>query len=103
MFLGVQHLFVCVQVKLMLSWVVFSGLAVVAACTQVKADQKASTVVRKYFHLLALLVYLPGILLKPCLLYLASGITLAIFIGIEVFITILFVNTVNPFLIEKSI
>ncbi|KAG8276716.1 hypothetical protein J6590_058387 [Homalodisca vitripennis] len=70
-------------VKLLGSWVVMTALAVVATMTQVKAGQKASTIVRKYFHLLALFVFLPGVVLKPCLLYVASGVMLAVFIGLE--------------------
>ncbi|XP_054288811.1 dolichol kinase-like [Macrosteles quadrilineatus] len=70
--------------KLVASWVLASVVAVVAAMTQVKGGRKASTIVRKYFHLLAVAVYLPGLLLNPCLLYLASGIIFAIFVGLEI-------------------
>lgn len=71
------------QIKLFGSWILFTALAVTAAATQVQRGQKATTIVRKYFHLLALLVYLPGLVLKPCFLYLASGVIFAVLIGLE--------------------
>lgn len=70
-------------VKLLLSWIAFSVLAVSAVAFQVKGQKKASTVVRKTFHLLALAVYVPGLILHLCLLYTASGIVFALFVALE--------------------
>lgn len=62
----------------------FSGFAVIAVTLQVRSNSKASTIVRKYFHLLALAVFIPGLVLNQCLLYTASGIVFALFIILEV-------------------
>jgi dolichol kinase len=71
-------------VYLLLYWLVCSGVAVIAVCTQVQDKQQASTGVRKTFHLLMLAVYVPGLAWECTLLYLASGIALAALITLEV-------------------
>nr|CAD7423999.1 unnamed protein product [Timema monikensis] len=76
-------LYVC-QIVLVVYWIVCSVVAILAVTTQVKAGEHASTRVRKYFHLLALAVFIPGILLRFCLLYLASGVVLALFVILEI-------------------
>lgn len=80
--------FLLLQVQMVAVWVLLTVTAVAATVFQVTGGQKASTVVRKYFHLLALFVYLPGLLLKPCLLFLASGIVFAAFLVLEVIIVV---------------
>nr|CAD7194842.1 unnamed protein product [Timema douglasi] len=72
------------QIVLVVYWIVCSVVAILAVTTQVKVGEHASTRVRKYFHLLALAVFIPGILLRFCLLYLASGVVLALFVILEV-------------------
>lgn len=70
--------------QLLIYWVICSAIAVVAVVLQVSGNKKASTIVRKIFHLLAVSVFVPGLIYRPCLLYLASGIVLGIFIALEV-------------------
>ncbi|KAK9507513.1 hypothetical protein O3M35_007353 [Rhynocoris fuscipes] len=72
-----------VTIKLMGFWSICTILAVVAVLTQVGSNEKATTAIRKVFHLLALLVFVPGIIFKPCLLYVASGVVFAIFIFLD--------------------
>ncbi|CAL1265387.1 unnamed protein product [Larinioides sclopetarius] len=50
-----------------------------------KPNYKASTVVRKCFHFIICIVYIPGILYDVDLLRLASGIALTAFIVLEMF------------------
>lgn len=59
-------------------------IAVYAINRQIKEAKKASTIARKTFHILAVMVYFPGILHKCTFMYLASAVTLGIFISIEV-------------------
>ena len=44
----------------------------------------SSTVVRKGFHLLALAIYIPGVIYEPYVMHLASSVATAAFIFIEV-------------------
>ena len=44
----------------------------------------SSTIVRKYFHLLALAIYIPGVIYEPYVTHLASSVAVAAFIFIEV-------------------
>ncbi|KAI4457895.1 transmembrane protein 15-related [Holotrichia oblita] len=64
-------------------WVLCSGCATYAVSKQIKVAKKASTVIRKSFHILAILVFLPGLLFECIFIYLASGVTLGIFIILE--------------------
>lgn len=52
---------------------------------QISSDTHAGTAGRKIFHLLAVLVYIPGLMFEPTLLYLASGIIMGIFMMLEVY------------------
>uniref|UniRef100_A0A1B6D909 dolichol kinase n=1 Tax=Clastoptera arizonana TaxID=38151 RepID=A0A1B6D909_9HEMI len=72
-----------VTVNLLLCWLLFSVLAILGIAIQIRGNNKASTIVRKYFHLLALGVYIPGLIFNQCLLYTASGVVLALFIVLE--------------------
>lgn len=72
------------QVLLVIYWVICSGLAVMAVNVQIQGQQQASTVVRKYFHMLAVAVFIPGLIKECCVLYLASGVVLAVITTLEV-------------------
>lgn len=50
---------------------------------QINKKEKATTVVRKTFHFLAIAIFVPGFLYKCSILYLASGVVLGIFIVLE--------------------
>ncbi|XP_017865758.1 PREDICTED: dolichol kinase isoform X1 [Drosophila arizonae] len=54
-----------------------------AVSWQLKSSTRASTRVRKVFHLLILLVFVPGLIYQCTLLYLATGVALAIFVVLE--------------------
>ncbi|KAL1117800.1 hypothetical protein AAG570_004115, partial [Ranatra chinensis] len=71
------------SVQLLGYWLVCSLLGCAAVVYQSKKLQKASTVTRKIFHVLTVIVFIPGIIIKPCLIYLASGIVFALFILID--------------------
>lgn len=65
-------------------------LAALTVLIFVKNNAQADTSSRKIFHILAVMVYIPGLLWQQTFLYLASGIILAIFVLIEV--NIKFIN-----------
>jgi dolichol kinase len=75
---------VLAQVLLVTYWAVCSGLAVMAVNVQIQGQQQASTVVRKYFHILAVVVFIPGVIRECCFLYLATGVVLALITALEV-------------------
>lgn len=58
-------------------------IAVVAVNWQIRKNQRGSTSTRKIFHILIVLVYVPGLIFQCLLLYVASVIILAIFIVLE--------------------
>ena len=58
----------------------------------------STVIVRKYFHLLGLAVYVPGVILEPELTHLASSVAVAAFIFIEV--TGIFLMTISA--VESS-
>ncbi|XP_071050916.1 dolichol kinase [Onthophagus taurus] len=71
------------QIKIFLYWSLCISAAVYTLIKQISGAQKASSVVRKTFHILAVLIYVPGLLAECSILYLASGVVLGLFIGIE--------------------
>ncbi|XP_056637122.1 dolichol kinase [Diorhabda sublineata] len=71
-------------IKLILYWIFCSGIAVLAIINQIFYARKASTGTRKIFHLLAVAVYIAGLLYRCSFLYLASGVVLGIFIALEI-------------------
>lgn len=65
-------------------WSVCLLIAIIIITRQILSDSSASTVERKTFHLLSVLVYTPGLIWEPTLLYLASGIIMGLFMMLEV-------------------
>ncbi|XP_014219161.1 dolichol kinase [Copidosoma floridanum] len=72
------------KIILFIYWAVCLLLAIIFGTYQTLKQTHASTSIRKIFHLLAVLVYIPGLICEPTLLYLASGMVLAFFSMIEV-------------------
>ncbi|KAF8794238.1 Dolichol kinase like protein [Argiope bruennichi] len=74
------------RVFLILFWLLstFSSVTFVI-WVNYKPNYKASTLVRKYFHLIICIIYVPGIFYDLDLLRLASGIALTAFIVLEMF------------------
>ncbi|XP_026686767.1 dolichol kinase [Diaphorina citri] len=71
-------------VLLVIYWVACVLIAIAVIAFQISSNQKATTSLRKYFHLLAVAVYIPGLVFNRCLLYLASGVVLALFLVLEI-------------------
>ncbi|XP_033109504.1 dolichol kinase-like isoform X2 [Anneissia japonica] len=69
-----------IRIWLIASWVVL----VTVATLIVYKTESSSTVVRKYFHLIAVAIYVPGVFLDLKLIYLASAGALFIFLIIEI-------------------
>lgn len=76
------------QVYVILYWATCVLIAILLMYFQVHKGEKASTALRKYFHILAVFIYLPGFLFECTLLYIATGVVFAIFIILEVTIYI---------------
>lgn len=74
------------QIAIILYWTICLLLSICTITYQILSKSQATTSTRKYFHILAVLVYIPGMIYDPSLLYFASGIILALFIIIEVLI-----------------
>ncbi|GFQ96566.1 dolichol kinase [Trichonephila clavata] len=74
------------RVILILYWLLCTFISIIfVICVNWKPNYKASTLVRKYFHLIINIVYIPGIMYDLDLLRLASGIALTTFIILEMF------------------
>lgn len=67
-------------------WLCVVAVAVVFVAwkSRYSNSNASSTVVRKFFHLLALAIYIPGVIYEPYVTHLASSVALAAFIFIEV-------------------
>ncbi|XP_008556206.2 dolichol kinase [Microplitis demolitor] len=71
------------KISLIMYWSVCLLIAIIIITRQILSDSSASTVERKTFHLLSVLVYTPGLIWEPTLLYLASGIIMGLFMMLE--------------------
>lgn len=72
------------QLTTVIFWSILSAAAAVVVYRKINGAEKASTVVRKIFHLLAVAVYIPGLLYHCNFLYLASGVVFGVFIILDV-------------------
>lgn len=59
------------------------GMTVATVIWQMKRDEQSNTRTRKIFHLLIVLVFLPGLIYQCAFLFVASGIALALLIVLE--------------------
>ncbi|KOX67918.1 Dolichol kinase [Melipona quadrifasciata] len=64
-------------------WALCLLLGILVVIYQILLNIQATTSTRKIFHLLAVLVYIPGLIYEHVLLYLASGIIMGLFIFLE--------------------
>ncbi|KAL3276653.1 hypothetical protein HHI36_012023 [Cryptolaemus montrouzieri] len=69
--------------KVVLYWLICSCLAALVILRHRKMAGKATSAERKIFHILAIAVYVPGLMYECNLLYLGSGILLGIFFLLE--------------------
>ncbi|KAJ8960605.1 hypothetical protein NQ318_013897 [Aromia moschata] len=72
------------MLKLVIYWSFCTGIAVLTVSNQIFYAKKASSGMRKVFHILAVVVYIPGLLYGCSFLYLASGVVLGIFFTLEI-------------------
>ncbi|XP_074114082.1 dolichol kinase isoform X3 [Cotesia typhae] len=71
------------QIFLIMYWTVCLLIGIIIITHQILSESSASTIERKTFHILAVLVYIPGLIWEPTLLYLASGIVMILFMMFE--------------------
>lgn len=71
------------RICLFFSWILLTFLAVLVVAYQQFVGNRASTVTRKLFHALILLVYIPGLAWDSELLRLASLLAFAVFLVLE--------------------
>ncbi|XP_029052292.2 dolichol kinase [Osmia bicornis bicornis] len=64
-------------------WAVCLLLGVAVVAYQILLNNQATTSIRKMFHLLAVLVYVPGLIYEHILLYFASGVVMGLFLFLE--------------------
>ncbi|XP_076643641.1 dolichol kinase [Halictus rubicundus] len=64
-------------------WAICLLLAIIAVTYQTLWNFQATTSIRKIFHILAVLVYIPGLIYEQTLLYFASGVIMGLFIFLE--------------------
>jgi len=67
-------------------WTVCFLLGVSVIIYQISSKSRATSSTRKNFHILAIFVYIPGMIYDPSLLYLASGVMFILFVALEVFV-----------------
>ncbi|XP_046834604.1 dolichol kinase isoform X1 [Vespa crabro] len=71
------------RITLIIYWTICLLFCVFVIIFQTLSGIQATTSIRKYFHVLAVLVYIPGLIFEPTLLYLGSGVIMGIFILFE--------------------
>nr|XP_033322583.1 dolichol kinase [Megalopta genalis] len=64
-------------------WAICLLVAIIAVVYQILWNSQATTSIRKIFHILAVLVYIPGLIYEQTLLYFASGVIMGLFIFLE--------------------
>lgn len=64
-------------------YIAFLVLAGVVVTWQIRKNQRGTTSARKTFHILIVMVYMPGLIFQCHFLYVASAVILAIFIILE--------------------
>ncbi|KAL9986140.1 hypothetical protein ACROYT_G000230 [Oculina patagonica] len=76
---------VYIRIPLIRYWfcIVLVAIGFVAWQNRRLTSSSSSTITRKFFHLLALAIYIPGVVYEPYLTHLASSIAVAAFIFIE--------------------
>lgn len=79
-----MHLSATFQLKTVIFWSILSVIAAVVIQQKIKGAQKATTILRKVFHIIAICVFLPGLMYHCNFLYLASGVVLGVFIVLDV-------------------
>jgi len=74
------------QCYLILYWslIVILSIAVVIVKNAIESTSQSTTITRKYFHVLAIAVFLPGIIFDAHLMHLAASVALAAFLFLEV-------------------
>ncbi|XP_046623421.1 dolichol kinase isoform X1 [Neodiprion virginianus] len=71
------------RVFMVLYWLLCLALGIGVISYQILCNSKATTSARKSFHVLAVMVYIPGLISEPTLLYVASGLVMALFLMLE--------------------
>ncbi|XP_013774987.1 dolichol kinase-like [Limulus polyphemus] len=75
----------CLGTQKRVSLIIFWALSLISSALFVGSwHGKVSTITRKFFHIMVIIVYVPGLLMEGELLYLASGVMFALFILIEI-------------------
>lgn len=65
-------------------WIFGSLLAFLVARSQMRGAKKATTIQRKAFHILAVLMFTPGLVMECSLTFIASAVILSIFVVFDV-------------------
>ncbi|XP_077269731.1 dolichol kinase [Temnothorax americanus] len=72
------------RIAIFMYWGICVLLSILILIYQISSKSQATSSTRKNFHVLATFVYIPGVIYDPLLLYLASGVTLILFVALEV-------------------
>ncbi|XP_058790058.1 dolichol kinase [Phymastichus coffea] len=72
------------RIMMVVYWATCLFFATIAIIIQISRNSQATTSVRKIFHILSVIVYVPGFIWDPTFLYLATGVILAVFVALEI-------------------